>query len=118
MSVARAPRLSRSRRTIAARLESLETRTLLSAAVSYYGFDSLYSFGMSSAISSAVDAQGNIFGETQVAGNTGGKCFSVGGCGTIFRIDAATGAFSTLHQFNWFDGTLPFAGLVGCSSID
>ena len=58
------------------------------------------------------DAEGNIYGETQVGGDTSGKCFSVGGCGTVFRIDAKTGKFSTIHQFHWTDGTLPFAGLV------
>jgi uncharacterized repeat protein (TIGR03803 family) len=60
----------------------------------------------------ASDSEGNIFGETQVGGNVSGKCFSVGGCGTIFRIDATTGRLSTVHQFRWTDGTLPFAGLV------
>jgi uncharacterized repeat protein (TIGR03803 family) len=60
----------------------------------------------------AKDAQGNIFGETQVGGNTTGKCFSLGGCGTIFRIDAGTKKFSTIHKFRWSEGTLPFAGLA------
>jgi len=60
----------------------------------------------------AIDAKGNIFGETEVGGNVSGKCFSVGGCGTIFRIDARTGQLSIIHTFSWTDGTLPFAGLV------
>lgn len=60
----------------------------------------------------AADAEGNVFGETQIGGSTANKCFSLGGCGTIFRIDARTGKLSTIHRFHWTDGTLPFAGLV------
>jgi len=60
----------------------------------------------------ASDVEGNVYGETQVGGDVAGKCFSVGGCGTIFRIDARTGKVSTIHRFDWSDGTLPFAGLV------
>ena len=60
----------------------------------------------------AMDAQGNIFGETQVGGNVTGKCFSLGGCGTIFRIDAKTKKLSTIHKFRWSEGALPFAGLA------
>ena len=80
-------------------------------------FSLLYTFlnGTDGAIPSgslASDAAGNVYGETQVGGNVSGKCFSVGGCGTIFRIDARTRKLSTIHRFSWVDGTLPFAGLV------
>jgi uncharacterized repeat protein (TIGR03803 family) len=80
-------------------------------------FSLLYTFlnGSDGAIPSgslAVDANGNLYGETQVGGNTSNKCFSLGGCGTIFRIDARTRKLTTIHRFIWTDGTLPFAGLV------
>jgi uncharacterized repeat protein (TIGR03803 family) len=62
------------------------------------------------------DTNGNLYGVTQSAGNVSGKCFIVGGCGTIFKTNMKSGKFTTVHRFNWFDGTIPFGGVVSDST--
>jgi uncharacterized repeat protein (TIGR03803 family) len=62
------------------------------------------------------DTKGNLYGVTQGAGNATGKCFIYSGCGTIFRVSMKTGKFSILYQFHWFDGNIPFGGLVSDSA--
>jgi uncharacterized repeat protein (TIGR03803 family) len=63
------------------------------------------------------DGKGNLYGATQGAGDTRmtDKCFIYGGCGTIFKISMKTGELTTLHRFNWYDGLLPWGGLVSDS---
>ena len=59
------------------------------------------------------DANGNLYGETQLGGNISGSCFVQGGCGTIFKIDPKTGNKSTFPlPSTFFVGALPFAGLA------
>ena len=55
---------------------------------------------------------GNFYGTT-AAGGANDSCSWQGalGCGTIFKI-SSTGTFTTLHNFNNADGSLPIGGLV------
>ncbi len=53
--------------------------------------------------------KGNFSGTTQYGGTVLDVCDV--GCGTIFKV-TATGKFATLHDFNWSDGSRPFAGLT------
>jgi len=62
------------------------------------------------------DTKSNLYGVTQGAGNTNGKCFIYGGCGTIFKVNVKTGKLTTVHRFDWFDGNIPFGGLVSDSA--
>jgi uncharacterized repeat protein (TIGR03803 family) len=56
------------------------------------------------------DAAGNLYGTTY-AGGASVACLG-GGCGTVFRLDAATNTLTTLVSFNIANGALPYAGLV------
>jgi|HubBroStandDraft_5_1064220.scaffolds.fasta_scaffold29169_1 uncharacterized repeat protein (TIGR03803 family) len=51
---------------------------------------------------------GNFYGTT-VYGGTGANCFQ--NCGTVFRI-TPRGALLTLHNFNYSDGSAPWAQLI------
>jgi uncharacterized repeat protein (TIGR03803 family) len=53
-----------------------------------------------------VDAAGNLYGTAHYGGQ--GTCYGVG-CGTVFKVDAL-GNFSTLKEFEGFDGGLPGSG--------
>jgi uncharacterized repeat protein (TIGR03803 family) len=54
---------------------------------------------------------GNLYGTTRYAGNMGGGCSAIGGCGTVFKI-TTTGRLTTLHSFDLTDGANPDAGLI------
>jgi uncharacterized repeat protein (TIGR03803 family) len=54
---------------------------------------------------------GNLYGTTRSAGNMGGGCSAIGGCGTVFKI-TTTGTLTTLHSFDLTDGANPDAGLI------
>ncbi len=55
------------------------------------------------------DAAGNLYGVTYF----GGSDSCVGGCGTVFEFDTATGALTTLHAFTGqADGGNPYGGLI------
>jgi uncharacterized repeat protein (TIGR03803 family) len=75
-------------------------------------FTTIYSFkGVDGAVPNPgliVDDQGNLYGTTFLGG-TSAAC--VGGCGTVFVIDAA-GNETVLHSFNLTDGRAPESGLA------
>jgi uncharacterized repeat protein (TIGR03803 family) len=54
-------------------------------------------------------ADGNLYGTT-ASGGAGSNCGSQG-CGTVFKITPG-GTLTTLHSFDFSDGSRPFAGLV------
>jgi uncharacterized repeat protein (TIGR03803 family) len=56
--------------------------------------------------------KGLFYGTTSEGGPPG--CFGVLGCGTVFTVDAKTGAETVLHAFteDGKDGEIPFAGLT------
>ncbi len=55
------------------------------------------------------DSQGNLYGTTQIGGNS--KCGDGAGCGTVFKLDAA-GTLTVLHAFEGPDGARPVAALL------
>jgi uncharacterized repeat protein (TIGR03803 family) len=57
------------------------------------------------------DATGNLFGTTE---SGGGSCSPPWGCGTVFKLDGATGRETVLHKFGGppSDGWYPHAQLV------
>ena len=77
----------------------------------------LYSFtgGADGAIPEAGlirDAAGNLYGTTSEGGNTSGSCAGYGGCGVVFKLDAA-GNETVLYTFTGgADGLWPYAGLI------
>lgn len=60
----------------------------------------------------ARDAQGRLYGTTSVNGETGGSCAIFIGCGTVFRVDPATGRETVLLTLNFDNGATPFERLV------
>jgi uncharacterized repeat protein (TIGR03803 family) len=57
------------------------------------------------------DPAGNFYGTTEFGG-TGGNCaFGSGGCGVMYKVDAA-GNFTVLHNFTSATGGNPTAGMV------
>jgi uncharacterized repeat protein (TIGR03803 family) len=60
-----------------------------------------------------MDSAGNLFGTTQLGGNTG-DCF--GGCGTVFELSLTAGSWheTLLHAFtaSGKDGYQPLGGLI------
>jgi uncharacterized repeat protein (TIGR03803 family) len=64
-------------------------------------FSTLYAFsggddGAAPQQTLVFDQAGNLYGSTEFGGN--GAC-QAGGCGTVFKLDPATGRLSTLHAF-------------------
>jgi uncharacterized repeat protein (TIGR03803 family) len=58
------------------------------------------------------DGVGNLYGTTELGGNTDGPCAPLGGCGTVFKVDTA-GAESVLYRFTGgTDGVSPGSGIV------
>jgi len=55
-----------------------------------------------------LDANGNLYSDTQYGGGTG--CFGVG-CGTVYKV-SATGKLTLLHIFAGSEGALPFGGVI------
>lgn len=55
------------------------------------------------------DSAGNLYGTTAAGG--GDHTCGLGGCGTVFKLDAA-GAETVLHRFNGLDGAHPVSGLI------
>ncbi|HWY53190.1 MAG TPA: choice-of-anchor tandem repeat GloVer-containing protein [Terriglobales bacterium] len=55
-----------------------------------------------------LDAQGNLYGDTQYGGGTG--CFGVG-CGTVYKV-SKTGTLTLLHIFAGPEGASPFGGVI------
>jgi uncharacterized repeat protein (TIGR03803 family) len=59
---------------------------------------------------------GTLYGTTSQGGSFQGVCMSAHtdvGCGTVFQLDVATGAYSVLHRFSGFaDGLDPYAGVT------
>lgn len=62
----------------------------------------------------AFDHAGNIYGTTNVGGNTAGNCSLYGGCGVVFELSPSGGGWkeTVLHTFQWSDGAYPYAGVV------
>ena len=54
---------------------------------------------------------GNFYGTTYGGGSNSHTCMNYGGCGTIFRFTPG-GTLTTLHTFDFTDGSNPFAGLI------
>lgn len=71
-----------------------------------YGFES--GSDGSLPLAGVVYVKGTLYGTTGAGG--GGPCGL--GCGTVFMVDAATGAETVLHRFNNADGWLPQAMLA------
>ncbi len=59
-----------------------------------------------------LDVNGMLYGTTQFGG--GGACGYVGGCGTVYRLDPATGVKKVLYAFRGgsSDGVYPVGGLI------
>ena len=57
-------------------------------------------------------SDGNLYGTT-----VGGGTDCSGGCGTVFRV-TPNGTFTTVHAFNFTDGSQPSAGLVQATDGD
>jgi len=57
-------------------------------------------------------SDGNFYGTTAAGGNN--NCGPWDGCGTVFKI-TPSGALTTLHVFEEYDGGNPYAGLVQAS---
>jgi len=55
-----------------------------------------------------LDANGNLYGDTQYGGGSG--CFGTG-CGTVYKV-SATGKLTLLHIFVGSEGALPFGGVI------
>ena len=55
-----------------------------------------------------LDANGNLYGDTQYGGGTG--CFGTG-CGTVYKV-SATGKLTLLHIFVGSEGALPFGSVI------
>ena len=67
----------------------------------------------------ALDAVGNIYGETQFGGNAVGICDKPYGCGVIFKLSSTGGIWKEqmLHSFSGGpNGALPVNGLTGDGS--
>ncbi|HXI85210.1 MAG TPA: choice-of-anchor tandem repeat GloVer-containing protein [Verrucomicrobiae bacterium] len=60
----------------------------------------------------ALGTNGNFYGTTEFGGMETNGC--VGSCGTLFEI-SSDGAFTSLHLFNYDDGSAPRGGLVQAS---
>lgn len=60
-----------------------------------------------------LDGAGNLYGVTQFGGRIGGAC-GPGGCGSVFKLTPASGAWpkTILHNFAGVDGFYPNGGLV------
>jgi uncharacterized repeat protein (TIGR03803 family) len=56
------------------------------------------------------DADGNLYGTTNVGGYLGSACGGIG-CGVVFKLDPS-GRETVLHTFRLTDGASPLAGLV------
>ncbi len=57
------------------------------------------------AVASLIDQEGTLYGTTELGGAHGG--------GTVFKVDAGTGAYSVLYSFQGgTDGSSPWAGLL------
>ena len=64
-------------------------------------------------------SDGNFYGTTNSGGFSNSNCSSgnnPGTCGTVFKI-TPTGTFTTLHLFNYTDGTAPAADLAPPSPL-
>jgi uncharacterized repeat protein (TIGR03803 family) len=57
-----------------------------------------------------VGADGALYGSAEIGGS--GWSTNGGGYGTLFRLET-NGAFSKLHDFNWYDGVYPQALMAG-----
>ena len=55
-----------------------------------------------------LDANGNLYGDTQYGGGTG--CFGTG-CGTVYKV-SKTGGLTMLHIFAGSEGGLPFGSVI------
>ena len=60
-------------------------------------------------MASVINVGGVLYGTTQTGGSPG--CFDHDGCGTVFSLDTATGAYQVLHDFHGgkLDGQAPLA---------
>jgi len=65
-----------------------------------------------------VDVKGTLYGTTPYGG---ANCQSSGGCGTVFAVDANTGAETVLYSFgnqqNATDGASPYAGVLDVKGL-
>jgi uncharacterized repeat protein (TIGR03803 family) len=59
----------------------------------------------------AVGSDGMLYGMTQNNGPDPNSCFQIG-CGTLFKLDPVTSAFTILHAFSGADGAFPAGGLI------
>ncbi len=95
-------------RAVAAAIESLEQRVLLSTS---YALTTLANFngtnGAQPVAGLVADSSGNLYGTTQTGG-TGDS----GAGGTVFEVAAGTRTLSTLVDFNFTDGAEPQASLI------
>jgi uncharacterized repeat protein (TIGR03803 family) len=56
-------------------------------------------------------ANGDFYGTTGYGGSNSRSCSEEGGCGTVFTI-TPNGTLTTLHDFDYTDGSNPLAGLI------
>jgi uncharacterized repeat protein (TIGR03803 family) len=74
----------------------------------------LYSFVQSSPNAVILNAAGELFGTTNLGGNTT-ECFNLG-CGTVFRLSSTGTSETALYNFSGqSDGSRPFAGVIADS---
>ena len=80
-----------------------------------YGFGAFTGDGVGPDAGVMRDASGNLYGTTELGGNTNSMCVPYGACGTVFKLDK-TGHETLLYSFcpaaNCLDGAVPRAGLV------
>ena len=62
-----------------------------------------------------LDAEGNLYGTTDIGGDTNSKCFFLDGCGTVFKLSPGKDGKwkeTVLHRFDLTDGASPNGDLV------
>jgi uncharacterized repeat protein (TIGR03803 family) len=84
---------------------SAPATTTFTSLVNFFGGDGANPYTMS--LIQGTD--GNFYGTTQGGGISGPNC--TGGCGTVFKIIAG-GTLTTLHKFDYSDGSYPNTALV------